>query len=119
MQAAGIAPVGTITRRTAVDAPRILAGHNCVYGNGPMMLILALLALVTSERALARCQTETLQQFKGRIVTPELLGEIRTLAGADLVRKLPPDSAPTMDFRPGRVNLHVNAAGEIIDLTCG
>ncbi|MEC9481781.1 MAG: I78 family peptidase inhibitor [Halomonas sp.] len=40
-------------------------------------------------------------------------------SGAQRLRVIRPDQGYTMDYRPERLNVHVDEAGEIIQLRCG
>ena len=65
------------------------------------------------------CQIEAVQHFVGSQYTPELGEEVRALSGSTVVRVLHPGEVVTMEFRFDRVNITIDAAGAITQVTCG
>ena len=53
----------------------------------------------------AQCNAENAQSLVGQQLTSELLETARTLSGSKVVRRLAPDSVPTMEFRRDRINV--------------
>ncbi|MBQ1499282.1 MAG: hypothetical protein IIZ38_13295 [Sphingomonas sp.] len=65
------------------------------------------------------CNAERLGGLNGKPRGPEAEGEALRLSGAKTIRWLAPDAAATMDFRPDRLNLHLDADGKIASAHCG
>lgn len=65
------------------------------------------------------CKPEVLPGYVGKTATPELLEEIRSRSGARHMRVGKPGMAMTMDFRPDRVTLYVDADNRIESISCG
>ena len=55
----------------------------------------------------------------GETYTPELAERAREAARARIVRKIERGGAYTMEFSPDRLNIEVDGAGIVRDLTCG
>ena len=67
----------------------------------------------------SQCNAENTQSLVGQQLTSRLLEIARVLSGSKLVRRLGPDSLPTMDFRRDRVNVSVDHNGVITSIRCG
>ena len=65
------------------------------------------------------CQIEPVQHVVGSPYTPELGEQVRELSGSTVVRVLHPGEVVTMEFRFDRVNITVDDAGAITQVTCG
>ena len=65
------------------------------------------------------CQVEPVQHVVGSKYTPELGEKVRELSGSMVVRVLHPGEVVTMEFRFDRVNITVDDAGAITQVTCG
>jgi len=67
------------------------------------------------------CGAARLAAFIGRPFTPSLAPALRRQSGADRVRvQTPADTAPIdVALAPGRLNVIVDAAGRIAELSCG
>ena len=65
------------------------------------------------------CQVEPVQHVVGSKYTPELGEKVRELSGSAVVRVLHPGEVVTMEFRFDRVNITVDDAGAITQVTCG
>ena len=65
------------------------------------------------------CQIEPVQHVVGSQYTPELGEQVRELSGSTVVRVLHPGEVVTMEFRFDRVNITVDDAGAITQVTCG
>jgi|SRR4051794_7651260 len=66
-----------------------------------------------------RCDLEKANIVNGKPYTEELAQQARRLAGAAAVRRLGPGGAPTMEYRPDRLNLSTDQGGIIYKLSCG
>ena len=60
-----------------------------------------------------------MQHVVGSKYTPELGEKVRELSGSMVVRVLHPGEVVTMEFRFDRVNITVDDAGAITQVTCG
>lgn len=65
------------------------------------------------------CDPAIFADYIGRQATQELAAEMMSLAGAELMRWINPDSVVTMDFRPNRLNIYLDAEGKIERANCG
>ncbi len=65
------------------------------------------------------CDANAAQAYVGQAATADVVEAARKSAGADIVRTLKPGQMVTMEFRDGRLNLHVDAANAIVRATCG
>lgn len=64
------------------------------------------------------CDATRAEAYVGRNGTA-VADEARTAAGARTVRVIAPGQAVTMDFRPDRLNIETDAAGDIVTVRCG
>jgi Peptidase inhibitor I78 family len=67
----------------------------------------------------ASCSAEAAQRFVGRNADAGTVQSAVSASGAKAVRVIKPDMMVTMDYRGDRLNIRVDAAGEIIEITCG
>lgn len=65
------------------------------------------------------CQAEAPKAVIGRQASAEVVQEAKRLSGARDVRQIGPDTIVTMDFRPDRLNLELDAAGKVTGVRCG
>ncbi|HWH17124.1 MAG TPA: I78 family peptidase inhibitor [Allosphingosinicella sp.] len=65
------------------------------------------------------CTETRAQPLVGRAATSELGAEAMRLTGANAIRWIQPGSAVTMDYRPGRLNIHLDAQNRVTRFTCG
>ncbi|MEP9360541.1 I78 family peptidase inhibitor [Sphingomonas sp. KR3-1] len=65
------------------------------------------------------CNASKLGGLVGKTRSPETEAEALRLSRARTSRWLGPDSAATMDFRPDRLNVILDAEGKIISARCG
>ena len=65
------------------------------------------------------CNAEPAQHLVGRTATTELGAEARRLAGAKSLRWIPKDGVVTMDYRPDRLNIHLDESNRITRIRCG
>ena len=86
-----------------------------------LVIALALCACTTPATPLptGSCDAGAVQAYTGLAATPEVLEAARKAAGADVVRALAPGQAVTMEYRDGRLNVHVDAGNLILRATCG
>jgi hypothetical protein len=66
-----------------------------------------------------QCDARQAQVLIGQQLTSLLVESARTLSGSRLVRRLGPDSIPTMDHRSDRVNIVFDSNGIVTAVTCG
>ena len=72
-----------------------------------------------SPDAPAACQADGAQQYVGQPATEATVEAVRKSTGASVVRQLKPGQAATMDYRIERVNVLLDATGNIERITCG
>lgn len=71
------------------------------------------------EEMSATCDAEPVQGLIGQEATEATVTKATADSGSASVRVLKPGDAATMDFRPDRLNVHVDDAGVIESLRCG
>jgi hypothetical protein len=64
------------------------------------------------------CDARAASVVVGRAATRAVEAKAKKLSGARIVRTIRPGSAYTMDFRPDRLNIHVDRRGRIGRLAC-
>jgi hypothetical protein len=69
--------------------------------------------------ASAACNADAAQSAVGKTATPDVVEQARTDAGADMARVLKPGQVVTMEYREGRLNVHVDANNVIESVRCG
>lgn len=67
----------------------------------------------------AACGADMLGDWAGAVATDEAVAQIRAWRGAGTVRVLGPNAVATMDFRPDRLNVEVDANMVIKGFRCG
>jgi hypothetical protein len=67
----------------------------------------------------AKCNAKNAQVLIGQKLTSQLSETAQMLSGSRFVRRLGPDSIPTMDVRRDRVNITVDSNGIVTSITCG
>jgi hypothetical protein len=65
------------------------------------------------------CDAAKAQALVGRAKSGEVGAEALRLSGASIVRWLPEGSIVTMEYREGRLNLHLDKANRIVRIVCG
>ena len=65
------------------------------------------------------CDPAIFADYIGREATQELGAEMQQLAAAQIVRWINPDTMVTMDYRPNRLNIYLDAEGRIERASCG
>ena len=65
------------------------------------------------------CNAARAQALIGRIATTELGSEAARLTGASALRWIQPNTAVTMDYRPDRLNIELDAQNRITRIRCG
>jgi hypothetical protein len=65
------------------------------------------------------CGATRVQAHTGESFSAALERTIATQSDAGRVRVIHPGQAYTMDYRPDRLNVHVDATGRISELSCG
>ena len=66
-----------------------------------------------------QCNAEAAQAHVGHAAGAEMVEAARKDAGAELVRVLKPGQPMTMDYRIERLNLYLDANGNIERIACG
>lgn len=85
----------------------------------PAVLSIAACATPLPPSASGRCDADAASDFVGRSATADNVEAARDAAGADMVRTLSPGQVVTMEYREGRLNLHIDAGRTITRITCG
>lgn len=67
----------------------------------------------------ASCNADAAQSVVGKAATPDVVEQARTQAGAEVARVLKPGQVVTMEYREGRLNVHVDAGNIIQSVRCG
>ena len=85
-----------------------------------MMLTLLAMAAAQAQPALPQrqCNARPAQVLVGKRISPAVEARARKLSGARIVRSLPPGTIVTMEFRPDRLNIHLDRKGRIARLQC-
>ena len=65
------------------------------------------------------CNAAKAKKLVGRKRSPSVEAEALRLSGAGTVRWIPMGSMVTMDYRPDRLNLRLDAQGRILSANCG
>jgi hypothetical protein len=65
------------------------------------------------------CDAAKAKKLVGRKRSPAAEREALRLSGAAMVRWIPIGTMVTMDFRPDRLNLHLDRKGRILSVNCG
>lgn len=65
------------------------------------------------------CDDKAAEAFVGQAGSDDVANRAREAAGAKGVRIIRPGMAVTMDYRAGRLNLHLDDADRITRVTCG
>jgi len=66
----------------------------------------------------AACNAESLGDLVGKRASDARADVMQTRSGARTLRWIAPNTAMTMDFRPDRLNVYVDAKGRIERFTC-
>jgi len=66
-----------------------------------------------------RCDAAAAQGVVGKEATPALVEKARHDAGAETARVLTPGQVVTMEFREGRLNVHVDGNNVVTRVACG
>jgi peptidase inhibitor I78 family protein len=65
------------------------------------------------------CDAAKAKSLVGRKRSPKVEAEALRLTGAGSVRWIPMGAMVTMDYRPDRLNLHLDRKGRIVRVNCG
>jgi hypothetical protein len=65
------------------------------------------------------CTATGLDRHIGKTLTPALEKQMKTEAGAAMVRTAPHDGVITMDYNPGRLNIFHDDKNIILRVNCG
>lgn len=69
--------------------------------------------------AATRCNADAARMLVGETATAQNVDLARQRAGAEIARVLRPGQVVTMEYREGRLNVHVDAQDVITRLACG
>lgn len=73
----------------------------------------------TPVRGAGKCDPAKAQRLLGRPATPKLGAQALRLTGAASLRWIRPGDVVTMDYREGRVNLHLDGRDRVKKVACG
>lgn len=65
------------------------------------------------------CDAEAARGLVGQVATAELGAEALRLTGARGLRWIQPGQAVTMDYRPDRLNIELDAQNRVTEIRCG
>lgn len=82
-------------------------------------LALAGCATAPADGEPAACRGDRAASLVGQAATSEAGAEAMRLTGARMLRWIRPGDAVTMDYRPERLNVHLDAQGRIARFDCG
>ncbi|WP_106639316.1 I78 family peptidase inhibitor [Allosphingosinicella vermicomposti] len=66
-----------------------------------------------------RCDAAPAQDMVGQPATAELGADVQRRTGANAFRWLQPGQIVTMEFRDGRVNVHLDEQNKVRSINCG
>lgn len=66
----------------------------------------------------SRCSDSNIQQFVGRQATSELGAEMLRVSGASNLRWVPHGTAVTMEYRPDRLTVYLDANNRVERISC-
>jgi len=67
----------------------------------------------------AQCDADAAAAAIGQAASADVVEQARTAAGAKTARVLKPGQIVTMEYLAGRLNVHVDDANVVTELTCG
>ena len=86
----------------------------------PVVLLLAACATPQATPPMTgQCNADAAQRHVGHAATAEMIEAARKDAGADRVRTLKPNQVVTMEYLASRLNLYLDASGNIERIGCG
>ena len=65
------------------------------------------------------CDPSIFDDYIGQDATQAVAAEMMEKSGARLMRWIRPDMAVTMDYRPNRLNIHIDDNDKIVSANCG
>lgn len=66
-----------------------------------------------------QCNAAAAQSYVGQQASAQVVEKARQQAGAEVARVIPPDTAVTMEYREGRLNVYTDATNTITRIACG
>jgi len=66
-----------------------------------------------------RCSADRLGRFIGQEATPALVARAKARSGASVARVLMPGQVTTLEYRVGRLNVHVDERNRVQNFNCG
>ena len=85
----------------------------------PAMLSLASCATAEAPPVAGQCNAEAANMHVGKAADTATIEAARKTAGAERVRTIKPGQAVTMEYLAGRLNLYLDASGNIERIGCG
>lgn len=65
------------------------------------------------------CVAESIQYAIGKQATADLAGQLMKESGSTSLRWIPPDTAVTLDYRVGRLNISYDYEMKVTQVSCG
>lgn len=72
-----------------------------------------------SDETLNECNPDAARGAIGQEATADVVEQARVAAGANVVRTLKPGQVITMEYHASRLNLSVDDANVVVDVSCG
>lgn len=72
-----------------------------------------------SDETLGNCNADAARSAIGKEATAEVVEQARVAAGANVVRTLKPGQIITMEYHSSRLNLRVDDANVVYEVSCG
>ena len=85
----------------------------------PAVLSLAACATAEVPPAPGRCTADAANAYLGKAADAASIEAARNAAGAERVRTIKPGQMVTMEYLEGRLNLYLDASGNIERIACG
>jgi hypothetical protein len=85
----------------------------------PAVLSLAACATAEVPPVAGQCNVDAANTYLGKAADAATIEAARKATGAERVRTIKPGQAVTMDYLEGRLNLYLDAAGNIERIGCG
>lgn len=85
----------------------------------PAMLSLAACATAEAPPVAGQCNADAANNYLGKAADAATIEAARNAAGAERVRTIKPGQMVTMEYLEGRLNLYLDASGNIERIACG
>lgn len=88
----------------------------------PALLLSACASVAAQETPVTsagECSNEGLDRFVGQQRSAQLEADLREASGAKVVQFIGPDEMVTMEYRPDRLRVQLDASGRVQSARCG